>query len=235
MNAIAMMKPSKWIYYMMASAVLFLLVFITIPVYAEYFVSENGYVSIKSATNNSFLTISGNLNSSMSIDTNNGYTAASVTTGVAEILGANDIKLHGDYTLGTRASVFVYFQYGATAAYGSTTAEQQFNTSGSYTATVTGLPVGSHYHYRSVVRYADSYAYGADSTFYSSDYASIPATKNVLSATLLYILAYGLLIFIDILILNQSESFFGKMILGIILVAVLAAFMPVLQAAINGI
>jgi hypothetical protein len=171
----------------------------------------------------------------MSIDTNNGYTAASVTTGVAEILGANDIKLHGDYTLGTRASVFVYFQYGATAAYGSTTAEQQFNTSGSYTATVTGLPVGSHYHYRSVVKYGDTYVYGADDSFYSSDYANIPATKNVLSATLLYILAYGLLIFVDIMIIRQNQSFFGMVILGIILISILAAFMPALQAAINGI
>jgi hypothetical protein len=58
------------------------------------------------------------------------------------------LGLMGDYTL-----VYVYFEYGLTALYGSTTPEQTFTAASAFAAIISGLVKGTTYHYRAVARY----------------------------------------------------------------------------------
>lgn len=78
-------------------------------------------------------------------------------------------------SLGDYSTVYVYFEYGTSLLYGTSTAEQTYTTVSSYSAIITGLTSGTTYHYRAVVRYNTSdYVYGSDITFVTTSSSGIP-------------------------------------------------------------
>ncbi len=90
------------------------------------------------------------------------------TTGAATSVGETSASLNG--TLGAGGSSNAYFQYGTTAAYGSSTAPQSVGVSGSASplaAAIGGLAPGTTYHFRLVAENSGGVAYGDDQTFVS--------------------------------------------------------------------
>ncbi len=65
---------------------------------------------------------------------------------------ANGVVLNGSLdSLGTAASVTVYFDYGTTTAYSSTTSGQTMTAAGNYSFNVTNLTPDTYYHFRARV------------------------------------------------------------------------------------
>jgi hypothetical protein len=92
--------------------------------------------------------------------------AATATTGTASGVGTTTATLAG--TVSTEARASVHFQYGTSAAYGSSTAGTQLGYAPgaqSVAASVTGLAAAQTYHFRAVAENAGGTSYGADQTF----------------------------------------------------------------------
>ncbi len=70
-----------------------------------------------------------------------GFAATTVTTTSASLNGSLS-------SLGTVTVVNVFFDYGTTTAYGSTTATQAMTTGGNFNANITGLLPGTTYHFQ---------------------------------------------------------------------------------------
>jgi hypothetical protein len=90
------------------------------------------------------------------------------TSGAATGVGETGATLNG--TLGAGGSSRAYFQYGTTAAYGTSTATQSVGVSGSpspLAAVIGGLAPGTTYHFRLVAENSGGVAYGGDQTFTS--------------------------------------------------------------------
>jgi type IV secretory pathway TrbD component len=88
------------------------------------------------------------------------------TTGAAAGVGETSATLNG--TLGAGGSGTAYFQYGTTAAYGSSTVAQSVGASSSpspLAGAVAGLAPGTTYHFRLVAENSGGVVYGADQTF----------------------------------------------------------------------
>jgi hypothetical protein len=88
------------------------------------------------------------------------------TTGATTGVGETSATLNGSLAAG--GSSKAYFQYGATASYGSSTATQSVGPSGSPTplaAAIGGLAPGTTYHFRLVAENSGGVAYGDDQTF----------------------------------------------------------------------
>lgn len=99
-------------------------------------------------------------------------TAPTVTTGSATGIAYNSAGVYatlaGNVTgLGSYSSVYNYFEYGLTTAYGRNTYSSRVYkaTTGAYTGSVSGLLPGFVYHYRAVVKVGALYYYGADAKF----------------------------------------------------------------------
>ena len=89
----------------------------------------------------------------------------SVTTNAATSITATGATLNGTLNdLGTDPSVNVYFQYGTTAAYGSSTIPQSMSAAGPFSASISGLMANTTYHFRAVAQ-GTTTVYGADMTF----------------------------------------------------------------------
>jgi hypothetical protein len=95
------------------------------------------------------------------------YAPATPTTG-----GASGITSSGATVAGSinprGASVNVWFQFGTTTAYGSSTTPQKTpanNTADSFSASLSGLPAGTTIHYRAVAQSDFGTFLGADQTF----------------------------------------------------------------------
>jgi len=89
-----------------------------------------------------------------------------VTTDPANNVASFSGRLNG--SLNARGSTTtVYFQYGLTAGYGSTTSmqTQTGNTTQAISANISGLSASTTYHFRSVAHNAGGTAYGNDRTF----------------------------------------------------------------------
>jgi hypothetical protein len=87
-------------------------------------------------------------------------------TGAASSVGETGATLNG--TLGAGGSGTAYFQYGTTAAYGSSTAAQGVGASSSpspLAGAIGGLAPGTTYHFRLVAENSGGVAYGDDQTF----------------------------------------------------------------------
>ena len=87
-------------------------------------------------------------------------------TGAATGVGETNATLNG--TLGAGGSSTAYFQYGTTAAYGSSTAAQSVGASSSprqLAGAIGGLAPGTTYHFRLVAENSGGVAYGGDQTF----------------------------------------------------------------------
>jgi hypothetical protein len=82
------------------------------------------------------------------------YQPSGVDTGAASGVGATSATLNGSVDPGG-AAVGVHFDFGPTAAYGSSTAVQKLapaNGSTAFSAAVSGLPAGGTIHYRAVAQ-----------------------------------------------------------------------------------
>ena len=90
-----------------------------------------------------------------------------IDTGTAVSITNTSAILQGTLTsLGDYSPVYVYFHYGLTTSYGTSTVEQTRTSTGSYTQAIATLTPNTTYHFRAVVRYAaSSYVYGADGNF----------------------------------------------------------------------
>lgn len=86
-------------------------------------------------------------------------TVASGTTTTGAILNGNLVNMGGTTTCD------VWFQYGKTTSYGSTTSHQTKTSTGSFSATISGLTSGTTYHFRAVASNSVGTVYGSDSQF----------------------------------------------------------------------
>jgi hypothetical protein len=101
----------------------------------------------------------------------------SATTGAATSVGETGATLNGSLGAGGTA----YFQYGATAAYGASTASVGTSSSpGPLAANIGGLVPGATYHFRLVAENSGGVSYGGDQTFTTE---APGATATVPSAT----------------------------------------------------
>jgi outer membrane protein assembly factor BamB len=98
-----------------------------------------------------------------------------VTTNAASNVGSSSATLNGAVDP-HGLSTTVYFQYGTTTSYGSTTASQTKtgNTYQNVSANITGLTAGTTYHFRIVAINSAGTRHGADKTF-----AAIPPDNSV--------------------------------------------------------
>ena len=72
-----------------------------------------------------------------------------VSTSTATGVTTASATLNGDLTsLGGASTVYVYFKYGKTASYGTTTDLEPMSSTGSFSATITGLDEDQQYHFR---------------------------------------------------------------------------------------
>jgi hypothetical protein len=100
--------------------------------------------------------------------------AAVVTDGVSNYIGTA-ARLNGHITEDEGCECVVYFQWGLTTAYGTTTAEQAgYHLGDAFSQDITGLTETAKYHYRAVIKTdAGEIFYGADMVFPSPSYAGV--------------------------------------------------------------
>ena len=107
--------------------------------------------------------------------------APSVTTDEAFPVGASGATLNGTVNANGLTTT-VTFEYGTTTAYGTTVTADQSPVSGStdtaVSTAITGLTVGTTYHYRAVGVNAIGTTHGADRTFFTSAPAAPTVTTN---------------------------------------------------------
>lgn len=96
-----------------------------------------------------------------------GLEPPTVTSAAATNVSYATATLNGNLTdLGDYTPVDVYFEYGETALYGTSTAHVSKNTTGTFTANISGLDETTGYHFRAVCEYTGPlYVYGADTEF----------------------------------------------------------------------
>ena len=88
-----------------------------------------------------------------------------VATDLATSVGTNAATLQGTLTgLGSASSVQVSFEWGTSTSYGSETGVQVMNSTGSFSAPLSGLAASTTYHFRAKAVGAST-NYGADRTF----------------------------------------------------------------------
>ncbi|MDD5312725.1 MAG: hypothetical protein PHO26_06805 [Dehalococcoidia bacterium] len=104
-------------------------------------------------------------------------TAPTVVTSAATDIAANSATLNGNLTAtGSSTPVRVYFRYGLTTSYGSTTAPVSVSTTGVFAANATGLAPNTTYHFIAVAE-GSSTVTGSDLTFTTLQ-ASMTVTTN---------------------------------------------------------
>lgn len=93
-------------------------------------------------------------------------TDPSVTTNSASDVTETSATLNGTLDdLGGESSVDVYFEYGTTTSYDSTTTAQTLSATGAFSDDLTGLTAEQTYHFRAAVTDGLSTWYGDDQTF----------------------------------------------------------------------
>ena len=108
-----------------------------------------------------------------------------VVTNTASNVGNTTATLNGNLTvLGNASNATVSFQYGTSTAYGSTIAgtPSTLSAAGTFTANLTGLTVGTTYHFRTEAVTATTTVYGADQSFVTTG-GSTPPTVSSAAAT----------------------------------------------------
>lgn len=114
--------------------------------------------------------------------TSGGGTPA-VSTSAAGSITSTTATLNGNLTnMGGAASVDVYFQYGTTALYGSTTSSQSKTATGAFSAGISGLAASTTYHFRAVA-VGGTTVYGSDLTFTTSAAALAVSTNAATGVT----------------------------------------------------
>ena len=91
-----------------------------------------------------------------------------VTTGSATGVTHNSASLNGNLDIGDYATVDVYFEFGTTTAYGSSTTTITKTASGAFSKPISGLTPSTMYHFRAKVDYDSTTSNGGDMTFTTS-------------------------------------------------------------------
>jgi hypothetical protein len=111
------------------------------------------------------------------------FAPPSVTTGAAGNVKTASAVLAGSLVPNLRATVY-HFEYGRTAAYGSSTLVQSAgagNSAVAATAALAGLRAGTTYHFRLVGTNADGTSAGADRTFRTAGFGGVGLRSKKLS------------------------------------------------------
>jgi len=105
-----------------------------------------------------------------------------VSTGGTGTITYNSATLNGNLaSLGSATTVNVSFEYGTTTAYGNTTPSQARTATGAFSANITGLSLGTTYHFRAKADGGISgISNGSDQTF--TTVATAPPSVNAASA-----------------------------------------------------
>ncbi len=104
----------------------------------------------------------------------------SVQTLAASSIGVNSATLNSSVNP-NGATTTIYFQYGLTTSYGSTSSTESIGTvSGNYGIGISGLSAGATYHFRVVAYNSGGTNYGSDLTFMTSNQP--PPTVTTLAA-----------------------------------------------------
>jgi len=103
----------------------------------------------------------------------------SVSTSPATSVDSSSAILNGYLSsMGGASSCTVYFEYGTTKLYGSTTGTQTKSSTGTFSQAFTGLSPGTTYHYRAVASNSAGTVCGADTMFTSSS-ATAPVANFI--------------------------------------------------------
>ncbi len=100
-----------------------------------------------------------------------------VTTGSASGVTHSSATLTGNLDIGASATADVYFEYGTTTAYGSSTGMMTKTASGAFSASVSGLTPSTMYHFRAAVSYDSTTSNGGDMTLTTAVGPEWPKTK----------------------------------------------------------
>jgi len=104
----------------------------------------------------------------------------SVTTNAASSIGDTTATLNGNRGA---SSCEVWFEYGTTTSYGSSTSHQTRTSTGSFNQALTGLVKCTTYHFRAVAENSAGTTYGSDMTFTTTGCATLPTvTTNAASS-----------------------------------------------------
>ena len=89
-----------------------------------------------------------------------------VTTGNAVNISTTGATLQGSLALNNYSNVYVYFEYGTTTAYGTSTALQEETTNAAFNQVLTGLSTNIQYHFRADLIYGNNVIVnGSDAIF----------------------------------------------------------------------
>jgi len=91
-----------------------------------------------------------------------------VSTNAASNVGSSSAKLNGELNDLKDTTCQVWFEYGKTTSYGSTTSKKTKTATGAFSATISGLQPDTTYHFRAVAKNSRKTSYGADKTFHTS-------------------------------------------------------------------
>ncbi|WP_292489682.1 GH25 family lysozyme [Methanoculleus sp. 10] len=104
----------------------------------------------------------------------------SVSTSPATSVDSSSAILNGYLSsMGGASSCTVYFEYGTTKLYGSTTGTQTKSSTGTFSQAFTGLSPGTTYHYRAVASNSAGTVCGADTMFMTSSSATAPVANFI--------------------------------------------------------
>ena len=108
-------------------------------------------------------------------------TAPTVSTTGATNIFSNSATLNGTLDgLGTSSSADVWFEWGTTTNYGSSTSRIVRSTTGAFSSTLTGLSASTTYYYRAVAESSAGRSYGNSSAFTtpSSGQVNLPSVST---------------------------------------------------------
>ena len=110
-------------------------------------------------------------------------TAPSATTQAATAIISTSAQLNS-YVDPSGASTTIYFQYGLTTSYGSTTISGNIGTTaGNYGTTASGLVPNTTYHFRIVASNSGGTSYGGDLTFATTTSVPLPTAVTLAADT----------------------------------------------------
>jgi hypothetical protein len=162
-------------------------------------------------------------------------TPPTVTTGTPSNSGAT-VTLNGTLTsLGNASDTYVYFQYGLTSAYGSTTAQQTLAAPATFTANITHPDYPKDIHYRSVAKIGTSLYYGADTTLSTATAAKAFDLDQILNVLPLLIFVLALLASGALSVWGWKKGNIIVVVLGLVFIAVMIIIYPIIIAGIEGI
>jgi hypothetical protein len=136
----------------------------------------NGFMATKQGPDTG---VFGLANQNVNLAAVSGPQPPSVTTGSASGVTHNSATLTGNLDIGAYSTANVYFEYGTTTAYGSSTSMMAKTASGAFSASVSGLNPSTMYHFRSVVSYDSSTSNGGDMTLTTSVGPAWPKTMTL--------------------------------------------------------